>query len=325
MSILGFGAMNPATVMQMIDAGKWQVALYSGSQKTADEYRQFVLKRKKQKSHKDKAVQVVIGVSNLRKLARKTFDATLIFDAATNLYRLKEHVPTVNVVDLEKVTAGHYAPAPVTPRSLEKFMQESGKLPKKLPSFAGENYLASAAEILEMTSKLKDVDKSTPSGVRRLMQELLTVVGQKRWVQGTESYFVQYLFHLCNRSFVTSKITRKLPNKEAKIVWKRMLEFADSNVGYAMYSAYYKLCKAKDKSIGHDFVVKEFSLKNYAGDFSYAASIVPPSSTHEFLTDLGDHSRERNGDKEATPKSGKKKARKSGKKKARRSAKKKRS
>lgn len=307
MSVLGFATMNPSTLISLIDTSVWEIVLYAnGSQKLTSEYADFVAKRKamkKRERRKQKAaVQAVVGVDALKKCELEgVFWSTIVFDSYPNLMRLKERVKGMVILDVDDTIPGQFSPSPVNPKTLNKHLLKEGSI-SKLPVFASDTTYASQVEIEETTSRLTaeregedgEALPDVENGIRQLMSKLVDACGDK-WVTGTDSFYMQYLFHCCTKGLLTSKITKHLPKEgEARRIWSRLLEIADSDVGYVMYSAFYSLCRDNDDPDYSVYTaISEFGLDAYAKDFLYAISVMPISGAYDFLVEIGDTSRER--------------------------------
>lgn len=280
MTISAFCVMNPVSTISMVDTARWRPVVYADTPRTLARFKQFI---DSNKPDQRKTVLFLFGASYLNEALKHKdrFNSILVFDDLNNLHTLCKQVSGVQIVDIDKKD-GVY-PKYLTPSELMDVINQ----PTSFPESAILTHVTKALgqrrpSVLETTSRLPVPEAIPESGSQRLLSEIKKELTDDLPFAVVLDVYVKYLFRIVSRASVTKDVTKKLPT-EAKELWKKALDFADSPIGEQMAKAYHAMCRSNDPDYRVGYVVGKFGLKAYAGDFLYFTSVLPPHKSCEFL------------------------------------------
>ena len=281
MSFASFAVMPPAATMSMIDNSRWRTVVYADTPKSLARYKEYITNPK---SDGRKVVVFVFGVSALREVLKNQdkFNSVFVFDDLQNLSELRTQM-NVQIVDAEEKPTGVF-PKYLTPQELAALADAPMEVPdnfflKKVTSALGNR----RPSVLETTNRLPAPFEIEASGIQRVLSDIKLGLPEDAFSPLLNGY-CKYLFGMVDRNFITQTITKKLP-VEVKELWKKCLDYADSEVGSSMKKAYAKLCPSKDPDYRAGHAVVDFNLRPYSGDFLYLTAIFPPLESAVFLSE----------------------------------------
>lgn len=280
MAISSFAVMNPTAAMSMIDTSRWRTVVYADTPKSLVRYKEFLDQKK---TDARKVVCFVFGVTSLKEVLKNQdkFNSILIFDDLQNLSDLRTQLG-VQIADVKETDASAM-PKHLTPQEMNTLVESSSpaleiSLLKKVLTTLGPR----RPSVLETTSRIPAPLDVEESGSQRLLTEIKQTLPDPTFFGVVATTYCKYLFRMIDRNTVTQTVTKKLP-AEAKDFWKKALDYADSDIGLAMHSAFAKLCSQRDPDYRTGHAVAEFNLKLYSGDFLYFTMIIPPFDSCQFL------------------------------------------
>ena len=294
MALIGMAIMNPTAVMSMITSGaggdRWRPVLHAPSPKVLADYARA--KALPLRTGQSRAC-VVIGASGLVRVHpdRLLFESILVMDDVDTLVSLRRHLPAFTLADVREREPLVYDPVVLGPGDMDRLLTQPGHLPDVLPDLSGlGGALAASVRATETTSRLRRVPLA---GVRARLLALAD--RQKATCPDLVPLYAGYVFRTVDRGTITQRVTKKLPkvaegNYDPRKELYELLEFADSSVGYAFYSAHHAVSSRQndDPDYNAHNAIHEFGLSAYREDFLALLAIVPTSSKLVYLPEAKD-------------------------------------
>lgn len=283
--IAGFAFSNPMAVMTMVDTSRWRPVVYAMTPETTRRYKDW---KASSKTDGRKNVLFLFGVTALRDVYQDhpLFSTICIFDELQNLTEASGQISGMSVVDIIDV-GGIPHPKHLTPQDVADVLSRPGSLPENLLLKRIQSSLGvRRPSVLETTNRVPGPLDISESGVQKVFLSLKEAVDHDLFNVALNTY-CKFLFRIVDRNTVTQTVTKKLPS-EVKETWKSLLDYAESGIGLSMARAYRDLSSSNDPDFRHGHAVAKHDLRNYAGDFMYFTSVLPPSGNWVFLPTLNE-------------------------------------